>query len=57
MMSGHGANPNFFNEKDKDLTSRTLANRPPHTSDNLFLPYPTPQSGRHMCITPKKHKH
>ena len=39
IMSGHGPNLIFF----------------PPTSDNIsFLPYPTPpQSGRHMCITPK----
>ena len=54
-MSDHGANPIFFNKKKKDWTSRTLAIPPPSTSDNIsFLPYPptTPQSGRHMCITP-----
>ena len=61
-MSGHGKNPIFFNEKNKDWTSRTLTNPLPHpTSDNIsFLPYPhhplthptLPQGGRHMCITP-----
>ena len=41
MMSGHGPNPIFFNKKSKDWTSRTLANPPPFTSDNIsFLPYP-----------------
>ena len=25
MMSGHGANPIFFNKKNKDWKSRTLA--------------------------------
>ena len=56
MMSGHGANPIFFNKKNK-----ALANPQPTTSDDIsFLSYhpppPTipPQSGRHMCITPKK---
>ena len=29
MMSGHGANPIFFNKKDKDWTSGTLVNPPP----------------------------
>ena len=47
MMSGHGANPIFFNKKkNKDWTSKTLANPHPPTSDNIsFLPYlqpPTP---------------
>ena len=43
MMSGHGANPIFFNKKRLHCTSRTLV-----------TPYPShpPQSGRHMCITP-----
>ena len=55
MMSDHGANPIFFNKKNKDWASRTLAIPRPSTSDNIsFLPDPstTPQSGRHMCITP-----
>ena len=55
MMSGHGANPICFNKKRK-------IGRPEHSltltpkSDNIsFLPYLPhhPQSGRHMCITPK----
>ena len=29
MMPGHGANPIFFNKKNKDWTSRTLPNPPP----------------------------
>ena len=33
MMSGHDANPIFFNKKNKDWTSRTLANPPPSTSN------------------------
>ena len=52
-MSGHGANPIFFNKKNKDWTSRTLANPPSPTSDNIsFLPYPPtpPQSGRNMLL-------
>ena len=60
MMSDHGANQIFFNKKNKDWTSRTLANHPPPlpppTSNNIsYLPYSPPippQSGRHMCITP-----
>ena len=58
MMSGHGANPIFFNKK-KGWTSRALANLPPPTSNNIsFLSYPTlpplPEDGCHMCITPKQ---
>ena len=49
----------FFVIKNKDWSSRTLANPPPHTSDNisffLYSPHP-PQSGRHMCIIPCKKK-
>ena len=42
MMSGHSANLVFFNKKNKNWTSRTLANPPPPTSDNIsFLSYPT----------------
>ena len=48
-MSGHGANPIFFNKKNKDWTSRTLANPPPPhptMSDNIsILPYLPPR----MC--------
>ena len=48
-------------KKNKDWTSRTLATPHPPTSDNIsvlhFLPQPSlpapPQSGHHMCITPK----
>ena len=44
-MAGHGANPIFFNKKDKDWTSRTLAKPSPPTSDNVsFLPLPPPPS-------------
>ena len=61
-MSGHGANPIFFNKKIKiGRPEHSLTPHPP-TSNNLsFLPYPPPtpphpppprQSGRHMCITP-----
>ena len=41
-------------KKNKDWASRTLANPPPPTADNisvlLWFPLP-PQSGRHMSIT------
>ena len=41
MKSGHGANPVFFNKKNKDCTSRTLPNIPPATSHNIsILLYP-----------------
>ena len=57
MMSAHGANPIFFNKKiniGRPEHLRTpyvrkhrifALNPPPH-------PNPTPQSGRHICITP-----
>ena len=39
--SGHDANLIFFNKKNKDWMSRTLANPQPPTSDNIsFSPYP-----------------
>ena len=38
-MPGYGANPIFFNKKDKDWTSSTLLTSIPPTSDNIsFLP-------------------
>ena len=57
MISNHGANPIFYNKKNKDWTFKTLAKPSPPTSDNIsFLPYPSPhippKSQRHMCITP-----
>ena len=60
MMSGHGANPIFINNKeDKDWTSRTIANSLLPMFDNIsFLPYPPPphphplQSGRQKRINP-----
>ena len=55
-MSGDGANPIFFNEKNKDWTSRTLANSPPtYVREHLIftLAPPPRRSGRHMCITLK----
>ena len=59
MISGHGANPIFFNKK-KDWTSRTLATLHPPTFNNIsVLPYPLPlppspnlQSRRQMRIAP-----
>ena len=40
-MSGHGANPIFFNKRNKDWTSITFSNLSLPTSDNIsFLPYP-----------------
>ena len=37
MISGHGANPIFFNKENKDWTSRTLANPPHAKSDNTSI--------------------
>ena len=40
-VSGYSTNPIFFNKKNTDWTSRTLANPYPPTSDNIwFLPLP-----------------
>ena len=54
MMSGNGANPILFSERNKDWTCRTLAIPYRLTSDNIsFLPYPlTPTSLKVevMCI-------
>ena len=35
MMPGHGENPIFFNKKNKDWKSRTLATPSPPTSNNI----------------------
>ena len=54
-MSVHGANPIFFNKKNKDWTSRTLANQPPHppTSDSLTHPPPPPLLKLDViCVSP-----
>ena len=61
MMSGHGTNPVFFNEKEigrLDVQNTHYSHpTPPPTSDNISflpdppLPPPPPQSGRHKCIT------
>ena len=56
MMSGHGANLIFFNKKNKDWTSRALANPHPPTSDNIsFLPSLVPPSSLKVnviCVPP-----
>ena len=46
MMAGHGANPIFFNDKEKDWTSRTLANPPP------LLPPPLPSASNNISFLP-----
>ena len=57
-MSGHGANSIFFNKNNEDRTSRSLSNLPtpiplrPIISHFRLTPIP-PQSGTHICITPK----
>ena len=56
MMSGHGANPVFFNKKIKighPEHELPLPHLRPITSHFALPPtHLTPQSGRHMCITP-----
>ena len=44
MMSDHGANPTSINKRNKDWTSKTLANPPPPspTSDNFPYALPPP---------------
>ena len=43
MMSTYGANPIFFNKKNKDWTSTSLSTLFTPTSDNIsFLPYLPP---------------
>ena len=55
MMSDHGANLIFFNKKkikiERPEHSLTLHPLRPITS-HFYLTPTTPQSGRHMCITP-----
>ena len=58
MISGHGANPIFFNKEMKIGRPEHSFTPHPPTSDNtsflLYFPPPTlSRSGRHMCITPK----
>ena len=42
IMSAHGANPIFFNKKNKDWTSRTLATPTPSTSGKISPHSPLP---------------
>ena len=42
MMPGHGANPIFFNKKNKGWTSRTVANPSPNPLSPTFS---------HFCLT------
>ena len=55
MMSGHGANPFFFNKKKIGRPEHLLTPHPLHPITHYFyltlLPCP-PESGCHMCITP-----
>ena len=55
-MSGHGANPVFFNKKNKDWTSEHSLTPDPPTSDNiLFFPYhtpPIPLKVDVICVSP-----
>ena len=56
MMSGHGANPIFFNKKMKigcpEHSVTPLHPLRPITSYFRLTSPPPPQSGRQMCITP-----
>ena len=63
-MPGHGANLIFFNQKKIKIGrpeySLAPAPLPPYIQYHFIftLPYPSPlplQSGRHMCITPKRY--
>ena len=50
MMSGHNPNSVFFNKKNKDWTSRTLANPATPTSDNIsFLNSPLRVKTTRLC--------
>ena len=54
MMSGHGSNPIFFDKKDKDWMSRTLAYPPSLSSNNipfLFYPPPGPFKEDIICVS------
>ena len=58
MLSGHGANPIFFNKKREKIAhpEHSITPHPPTSKNISFLLYtshPTPQSERHMCIIPK----
>ena len=54
MMSGHCASPAFFITKIKTGRPEHLLTPPPLLSvtSHFCLKAPSPQSGRHMCITP-----
>ena len=54
IISGPGVNPIFFNKKNTDWTSRTLANPPPPTPNNTsFLSYaPSPLKVEVTCVSP-----
>ena len=57
MMSGHAANPIFFNQNYIGWKSRTLATHPhpPLMSDNIsFLPHLKVEV---MCVSPLKMQH
>ena len=60
MMSGHGVNPIFFNEKIKIERPEHSLTPPPPTSDNIpFLPYPppplhSPLEADVICVSPLK---
>ena len=55
-MSGHGANPIFFNKKNKGLDVQNTCYPLPPTSDNIsFLPYPltsTLLKVEVICVSP-----
>ena len=54
-MSNHGANPIFFNKKNKDWTSRTLANPPPPLrpiASHFCLNPPPPLKVDVICVSP-----
>ena len=59
MMSGHGVNPIFFDKKNEDWTSRTLANPSPFlhpiTSHFCLTPSPSPPVQVDViCVSPLK---
>ena len=52
-MSGHGANPSFFDKKKIELPEHLLNLHPLRPIISHFCLTPTHlQSVRHMCITP-----
>ena len=57
MMSGHGANPIFFNKKKIKIErpEHSLPPTPLRPISHFCLnppPLPPPKIGRYMCITP-----